>query len=145
MVSANRYLYTNPVTARECIPLPGPADDFIGPSGASANVLKLLYHGIEPNTRKSYRPGVKSWESFTQIRGLTSYPASLPTLIEWVAAKFFGNSSDGMAVVTAQTLRKYLTAIRSRHVDMALSVSIFTHPSLNRMLSGATSLNPVLF
>jgi hypothetical protein len=63
--------------------------------------------------------------------------------MEWIAYKFLGNSSPNMAVVSAKTLRAYLSAIRSRHVDMALSVYPFEHPAIARMLVGATSLNPI--
>jgi hypothetical protein len=49
-----------------------------------------------------------------------------------------------MSAVSAKTLRAYLSAIRSRHVDMTLPVYIFEHPAIARMLAGATSLNPTL-
>jgi len=62
--------------------------------------------------------------------------------MEWSAAKFFGNSAPGMGAVSAKTLKKYLAAIRSRHVDRALAIDTFSHPSVRRMLAGATSLNP---
>lgn len=64
--------------------------------------------------------------------------------MEWIAAKFFGSSLPGMGAVSAETVRKYLAGIRSRHVDMALNIDIFRHPSIKRMLSGATSINPAL-
>lgn len=64
--------------------------------------------------------------------------------MEWIVAKFFGTSEPGMGSVSAGTIRKYLAGVRSKHVDLALNIDIFSHPSLKRMLSGATLVNPIL-
>jgi hypothetical protein len=47
-----------------------------------------------------------------------------------------------MGRVTPKTLRAYLAAIRSVHVNRVMPVDVFENPSLRRLLDGATSLNP---
>jgi len=62
--------------------------------------------------------------------------------MEWVAQRTYGNSSPHMGRVASKTLRSYLAAIRSTHVDRILPVAVFENASLRRILDGATSLNP---
>jgi hypothetical protein len=64
--------------------------------------------------------------------------------MEWVAQRTYGNSSPYMGRVASKTIRSYLAAIRSTHIDRILPVAVFENPSLRRMLDGATSLNPSL-
>ena len=124
------------------INLPGPPPDFIAETGLSHLVASVLWHGIEPSTRKSYASGTKSWQFFCAARAVDAYPAQLPDLMEWVAQRTYGVSSPHMGRVASKTLRSYLSAIRSAHVDRVLPVHVFENLSLRRMLDGATSLNP---
>jgi len=124
------------------IDLPGPPPEFITQTGMSTMAATLIWHGIEPSTRKSYASATKSWEYFCAEKGFSTYPAQRPNLIEWVAQRTYGMGSPFMGKIAAKTLRVYMAAIRSIHVDRSLSVEVFTDPTLRRALDGTTSLNP---
>jgi len=47
-----------------------------------------------------------------------------------------------MGRVAPKTIRLYLAAIRSTHVNYILPVAVFKNTLLRRILDGATSLNP---
>jgi hypothetical protein len=79
---------------------------------------------------------------FCSLQGKTTYPAQLPLLLEWIAQRVFGNSSPGMKRVSGATIRAYVSAIRSQHVDRNLPTDIFEQEILKRMLNGATAINP---
>jgi hypothetical protein len=62
--------------------------------------------------------------------------------MEWSASRVFGTQQPYMGKVAPKTLRAYLSAIRSVHLDRVMPVDVFENPSLRRLLDGATSLNP---
>ena len=64
--------------------------------------------------------------------------------MEWVAQRTYGNSSPHMGRVASKTLRSYLAAIRSTHVDRILPVAVFKNVLLCYILNGVISFNPNL-
>jgi hypothetical protein len=103
---------------------------------------QLLWHGLSDGTRNSYRPAIKSWESYCDLHGVEKYPASLYHLGEWITQRIFGNASPGMSRIKPTTMRAYVSAIRSHHVDANHDISVFDNPIIKRILDGAMSMNP---
>ena len=68
------------------------------------------------------------------LNGLAPYPSTLTALASWIAAL-------STKRVTAQTVKKYLTALRSAHVDMGYDgLAVFHHPQLQRIIAGMRRL-----
>jgi hypothetical protein len=103
---------------------------------------QLLWHGLSDGTRDSYRPAINSWEGYCDLHGVVKYPAPLYHLGEWITQRTFGNASPGMSRIKPATVRAYVSAIRSHHVDANYDTSVFDNPMIKRILDGATSMNP---
>ncbi|KAF1980634.1 hypothetical protein K402DRAFT_344006, partial [Aulographum hederae CBS 113979] len=85
---------------------------------------------------------IRSWESFCALHGKRPYPAQIYDLGEWIAQRAFGNSQPGMSRVKGETLRAYVAAIRSAHVDRNHSIAVFESPLINRLVAGAVNISP---
>ena len=106
----------------------------------SALVATLLWSGLAPETRTSYSSATTSWETFCALQSVEAYPIQEPHLAEWMAKRTFGSSQ--MRQVSPSTLSTYLSALRSRHVDLGHSTEVFEGPYIKRLLAGARSLFP---
>ena len=68
------------------------------------------------------------------LNGLAPFAATLTSLAGWVAE--LSNKR-----IQARTVKKYLTALRSAHVDMGYDgLAVFHHPQLQRMIAGMRRL-----
>ena len=83
-----------------------------------------------------------SYESFCRLKGHEPWPAQLRLLSEWITARAFGTSDKHMRRLQPDTLQSYLSALRSHHVDRGMSLEVFAHPILDRLIAGARSLFP---
>jgi hypothetical protein len=97
---------------------------------------------LAANTRKGYSSAIKSWEAFLALNGLLPYPAKKMDLGEWIAQRAFGTAAPLMGRVKPETLSNYVSAIRSRHIDLGHSIAAFEDHTIKRALAGAMSLFP---
>ena len=62
--------------------------------------------------------------------------------MEWVTGRVFGSAEPKQGQIKPKTVKSYLSALKSYHVDRNLDTQAFSSPRVNRMLSGARSLFP---
>jgi hypothetical protein len=92
-----------------------------------------LWHGLSGNTRKTYSTGQQSFINYTRLHSLYNpngaiLPATQPTIMCWVA------SLAGR--VQPKTIKAYLSAVCSLHVDADLPFSICESPVVQRLICG---------
>lgn len=112
-----------------------------GPGLTDAAKLNL-WHGLAPGTRSGYKSARESFEYFCSARGSNTYPAQQRELIEWITLRGSGSAEPFQGKVSADTLRHYLAAIRSVHVDRSLPLSVFDDKTLRRVLDGIRRRQP---
>lgn len=108
----------------------------------STLVKTLLWYGLSPKTRQSYNAAVDSYALFCAVRGIESWPASEPVLLEWIAGRIREGTAPKQGQVKPSTVQSYLSALRSHHVDHHLSIQAFSSPRIDRILCGARYLYP---
>ena len=85
--------------------------------------------GLAAKTRSGYSTAVKSYRVHCALNGLAPFSATLTALASWIAEL-------STKRVKAQTVKKYLTALRSAHVDMGYDgLAVFHHPQLQRIIA----------
>ncbi|PPQ83077.1 hypothetical protein CVT24_012468, partial [Panaeolus cyanescens] len=105
----------------------------------SRRVAFLLWHGLASSTRQSYASGQRSFLNFITLHPNLQHapgqplPASPEAIAEWIADMVFRNLS-------ASTIRSYISALRSLHIDLGLPYTAFDSPILQRVLRGAKRL-----
>ena len=102
----------------------------------SSDALYLLWNGLSPDTRSSYRTAKRSYEYYCQRIGVKAWPAQERTLAEWVTGRCFGKKMHLQDRVKADTIASMLSALRLVHVDMGYSLALFESILLKRILQG---------
>ena len=98
------------------------------------HVPRLLWWGLSAKTRSGYSTAVKSYRVHCALKGLAPFAATLTSLASWIAEL-------STKRIQARTVKKYLTALRSAHVDMGYDgLAVFHHPQLQRMIAGIRRL-----
>ncbi|KAK6987608.1 DNA breaking-rejoining enzyme [Favolaschia claudopus] len=92
-----------------------------------------LWHGLASNTRRTYSTGQRSFINFVKLYSLYNdsgsiLPATQPAVMSWIA------SLAGR--VQPKTIKNYLSAVRSLHVDADLPFSICESPVVQRLIRG---------
>lgn len=100
----------------------------------------LLWAGLKTSTRQAYTSATRSYENFCRLQSITVWPASPQGLASWVVERAWGNSTPSMGQVSGKTLRTYVSALRSIHVDLNLPTLVFESPHIQRLLDGAINL-----
>ncbi|KAF1967324.1 hypothetical protein BU23DRAFT_379921, partial [Bimuria novae-zelandiae CBS 107.79] len=85
---------------------------------------------------------VRSYESFCRLRQLTAWLSSRQSLGTWVVQRAFGGNLEGQGQVSGDTIQKYLSALRSVHVDRGEAVEVFDDHHLRRLVQGARNFFP---
>ena len=91
---------------------------------------------LAPKTRKTYSAPAKSYIIHCALHGIQpAFPATCHLLADWVAQL-------GVKRVKAKTIKSYLTAVRSAHVDMLHhDLTVFHAPELEHMIAGIRRLH----
>lgn len=98
---------------------------------------RLLWFGLAPSTRRSYETTRGQYEEFCALQGFREpYPASIRILGDWAAS--FADR------VQAKTIKRYMSGLKSFHIDIGLSTDAFSSDPLNRILDGVKRLRPQL-
>ena len=108
----------------------------------SHQYAQLLWAGLSPGTRRSYRAAVQSYEHYCGLHMIVAWPASEESLGRWIATRAFGSTDRYQGQIKPDTLQSYVSALRSYHVDHGLATSVFRSPRLDRLIQGARSLFP---
>ncbi|KAF7368055.1 Integrase/recombinase xerD [Mycena sanguinolenta] len=92
-----------------------------------------LWHGLASNTRRTYSTGQRSFINFCKLHSLYNtdgaiLPATQPAIMSWIA------SLGGR--VQPKTIKAYLSAVRSLHVDADLPFTICESPVVQRLIRG---------
>ncbi|KAF7350192.1 Integrase/recombinase xerD [Mycena venus] len=92
-----------------------------------------LWHGLASNTRRTYSSGQRSFINFCRLHSLYNpdgaiLPATQPAVMSWIA-HLAGR-------VQPKTIKAYLSAVRSLHVDADLPFSICESPVVQRLIRG---------
>jgi hypothetical protein len=103
---------------------------------------KLLWAGLKPDTRANYKSAIRSYEAFCAMHGHRQWPATRQSLGGWIVERAWGNSTPLMGQVQGTTLRSYVSALRSVHVDLNLPTEVFTSDHITRLINGAINLFP---
>lgn len=102
---------------------------------------KLIWAGVKPSTRKLYDTGIRSYRRICKLHGIDKpFPATARTLTVFVTALAFGEHSVNR--VKASTIQKYISGIRSWHVDLNASTEVFANEHIKFLLTGAANLFP---
>jgi integrase len=102
----------------------------------------LLWAGLKETTRKAYASATRSYEDFCRLQSIKAWPATSQGLASWIVERAWGNTTPGMGQVSGKTLRTYVSALRSIHVDLDLPTLVFESPHVQRLLDGAIRLFP---
>ncbi|RPA75415.1 hypothetical protein BJ508DRAFT_21409 [Ascobolus immersus RN42] len=115
-----------------------PPPNWASEVGLSPRAARFLWWGLSAKTRSTYNTAYQSYRQFCLLAGFTRpLPATVQTLCEWAAELAHCHS------VKHSTIKTYLTALRSFHVDIGYPVTGFTDPKLRRLLDGIKKLQPV--
>ncbi|KAF2174419.1 hypothetical protein K469DRAFT_550845, partial [Zopfia rhizophila CBS 207.26] len=80
--------------------------------------------------------------SFCRLSQRETWPATRETLGLWIVQRAFGSNAPHMGQVQGTTLQSYLSALRSVHVDLGLSINVFEEDHIQRLIQGAKNLFP---
>jgi integrase len=106
----------------------------------SSEYAKLLWNGLDINTRKGYKSAVKSYEILCTLNGDTAWPATEYTLGKWITARAFGSPTANLGRIKPETIQSYLAALRSHHIDRGLPTTVFESAHIKRLIKGAHNL-----
>ena len=59
----------------------------------------LLWYALAPNTRRGYNTAIRLYEFFCISRGISPWPATTFSLIEWVNTRAFGFAITNQAQI----------------------------------------------
>jgi hypothetical protein len=96
---------------------------------------ELVQTGLAESTRESYGVGVRSFMEFAASIELSPQPPFSEGLLCLYVAFKAGS-------VEADTIRSYITAIRSWHIDLGHRLDTSEMPRLQRAIKGAAKLRP---
>ncbi len=96
----------------------------------------LLWYGLAPDTRRGYNTAIRSYEFFCTSRGISPWPATTLSLIEWVNTRAFGSAIPNQGQIQPDTISGYLPGLRSYHVDRNLSTTVLESLQLDRVVRG---------
>jgi hypothetical protein len=84
--------------------------------------------------------------TFAPSNKIKPWPASEESLGRWISIRASGTDSPLLGQGKPDTIQGYLSALRSRHVDLGLPTDVFDSEHLRRLLKGAKRLynRPVL-
>lgn len=107
-------------------------------STLTAQFHHLLAHGLAVNTHRSYGSAVRTYEAFARNYNLLNwdgspFPASEEALLLFIA--YLSTS------VQFGTIKSYLSAVRSFHIDAGFHISQFSSHRLKRVRAGARRLS----
>lgn len=99
--------------------------------------LSFIVAALEVSTQSSYASGVKAYDQFCDSHGITAddkWPPSPETLMG------FATHLRRVRKVRSETVRNYVSAVRSLCVDIGASTDSFYNPTLVRLLEGMRRL-----
>src|SRR5436190_6110209 len=112
---------------------PTPSNQWKANVGITGKAGDLLWHGLAPNTRKVYSVGQTTYARFATQHGFNpAFPVQFEALTQFVAATIEEASTE--------TAKKYLSHLRSYHVDCGYSTNIFNDERLKCILRGASRM-----
>ena len=94
---------------------------------------RLLWHGLAPTTRTTYDAAWRTYERFAIDNGYSPLPVTFNSLSHWATEILEKNK--------AETVKAYITALRSRHVDLGISTIVFDDLRIKRILNGSLRLH----
>ncbi len=104
---------------------------------------KLLWNGLAKGTRSNYFGAITNYEEICKQDGLPAWPASSESLANYVTSRAYPSSNTLRAQLRPTTIRSYLSALRSHHIDHQLSLEVFDNNTfVSRLISGAERLFP---
>lgn len=112
-----------------------PSHWFEAHANFSRQAAIFLWHGLASSTRKSYSTGQRSFIDFARLHpGLLDepgkfLPATPRVIVEWVA-------SLGARALQPKTIKSYLSAVRSLHVDEGLPFDACESETVRRVIRG---------
>ncbi|PIL25565.1 hypothetical protein GSI_12373 [Ganoderma sinense ZZ0214-1] len=109
-------------------------------SFVSRQAAFYLWHGLASSTRRTYSTGQTSFLNFVSLNPAyrnadrNILPASQRAIMEWVA-------SLGARGLKSQTIKAYLSSVRSLHVDCDLPFTACEAPIVQRLIRGIKRYN----
>ena len=91
-----------------------------------AKAAQLLWHGLAPSTRATYATAWANYERYATLHGHTKIPVKFEVLANWIAEEVEKNKPE--------TIKTYVTALSSYHIDNGLSTEVLEDPRIARML-----------
>ena len=123
-------------TLADVVEYPSPPANWLCCEELSNLACHLLYYGVAPGTRKTYKSYQKSYEEFCYVNGVLPYPATDIILVEWISRRAFGSTQLGQGRLSADSIVQALSAVRSVHVDLNEDLSAFNTELLKRVVAG---------
>lgn len=97
---------------------------------------------MKPATRDLYDTGIRSYLKVCRLHQIEDpFPATVRTLTVFITALAFGEHS--VRRVKDTTIAKYLSSIRSWHVDLNAPTDVFGNEHVRFLLQGAANLFPL--
>ena len=85
-------------------------------------------------TRRNYASSVDAYRAFTAARGHRPFPATVETILQWLASI--------APKVKPDTAKSYLNSLRSYHTDQRWDTTIFSDPHIDLLIRGAKRCFP---
>lgn len=113
----------------------------MGDFAISESHARLIWAGVKPSTRHLYDTGVRSYLKVCNLHRIDNpFPATVRTLSVYITALAYGEYH--VKRVKSTTIQKYLSSIRSWHVDVDMPLDVFSNEHLKLLISGAGNLFP---
>lgn len=112
--------------------------------GLSTAEATLLWYRLEAKTRYNYLTAKRSYQTYCQIHQLEPWPATTRNLECWVALRAYGSKLPRQHQISFKTIRSYLSALRSIHINNNWPPKVFENKRLRRIIQGAAHIFPHL-
>jgi hypothetical protein len=90
---------------------------------------QYFWWGLSSQTRRTYTTPRNDFVHFSAVRGVTPFPASEQLLALWTAKL-------GERGLRTKNIERYLTGLKSLHIDLGLSTEPFGNHRLQRIIRG---------
>ena len=93
---------------------------------------ELLENRLAKSTRTTYNAAWAKYSRYTSMNGFQMLPVTHNVLANWIAFELESNKIT--------TVKQYVSALRSKHIDKGLPITVFSELSITRIFTGAHRL-----
>ncbi len=95
-----------------------------------------------PRYQKGYAAAISSYVSFCLLHNKEPWPVSTTILEEWAVTRIYGTTLSKQGQIKSDTVLSYLSALKSYHIDMRLSLKNFYDTRMALIIKSGRRLFP---